>query len=251
MKQSGILASSDFWRNKYGDLPLEEARADHPVIRWLSEHLATGSGDCLEIGCFQGHYLPFFGRLGYRLNGIDIIPRVLEIPGWLQQRGFSCGEFQQQDFFSFKPYRHYDVVCSFGFIEHFTSWEDIVARHLELVAPGGMAIIMSPNFAGCAQKYFHCLLDKENFLRHYLPAMDPQKWRIIAEKKGFSTIFCGYFGRFDMWAASQKRNFLAKLMVHGILDILVPILRHLPWPEGRKSYAPCCGMIVKKSISKQ
>ncbi len=250
MKQSGILASSDFWRQKYGNFPLEEAGAEHPVIHWLSKHISTGNGDCLEIGCFQGHYLPFFGRLGYRLNGIDIIPRVLEIPGWLHKLGFTCGEFRQQDFFSFIPPRQYELVCSFGFIEHFTAWEDIFVRHLDMVAPGGTVIIMCPNFSGFWQKHFHRLLDDENYRRHYLPAMDPQKWRAITERMGFSIIFCGYFGRFYMWAASQKRSLPVKLMVHGVIDILVPLLRRLPWPEGRKSYAPCCGIIAKKNFIK-
>jgi 2-polyprenyl-3-methyl-5-hydroxy-6-metoxy-1,4-benzoquinol methylase len=246
MEQSRVLAPIDFWQQNYGDSPLLEAKADHPVIRWLAEHIPAGHGDCIEIGCFQGHFLPFFGHLGYRLHGLDVVSRVLDMPAWLHERGLAVGDFWQQDFFSFKPQRQYEIVCSFGFIEHFTAWEDVVARHIDLVAPGGLLVIMSPNFTGILQKYFHRFLDKENFLRHYLPAMDPHRWCKIAERQGFSPVFCGYFGRFDMWAAFQKRSLPAKLMVHGIVDILVPLLRRLPWPEGRKSYAPCCGMIAQK-----
>ena len=199
----------------------------------------------MEIGCFPGHFLPFLGRLGYRLNGIDVVAGVLDLPSWLRERGLAVGDFWQRDFFSFTPRKQYDLVCSFGFIEHFTAWEDVLIRQMNWVAPGGVLVIMSPNFSGIWQKYFHRLLDKENFLRHYLPAMDPKKWSAVAEGKGFSTLFCGYFGRFDMWAASQKRSFPAKLMVHGIVDILVPMVRVLPL-KARKPYAPCCGIIAKK-----
>jgi SAM-dependent methyltransferase len=234
MEQSRVLASIDFWQQNYGNSPLLEANADHPVIRWLAEHI-----------------LPFFGHLGYRLHGLDVIPRVLEMPAWLHERGLAVGDFWQQDFFSGKPQRQYEIVCSFGFIEHFSNWEDGVARHLEWVAPGGLLIITSPNFNGVLQKYFHRLFDKINFQRHYLPAMDPFKWRTIVEKMGFSVEFCGYFGRFDMWAAYQKRSFPAKLLVHGIVDVLVPLLRRLPWPAGRKLYSPYCGMIAKKIAIEQ
>jgi len=251
MEQSRVLASIDFWQKNYGNSPLMEAKADHPVIRWLIDHVAPGSGDCIEIGCFQGHFLPFFGHLGYRLHGIDVIPQVLEMPAWLHERGLAVGDFWQQDFFSGKPQRQYEIVCSFGFIEHFSDWEDVVARHLEWVAPGGLLVIMTPNFAGSWQRHFHRLFDKENFLRHYLPAMDPFKWREIIEKTGFSIKFCGYFGRFDFGAAFQQRSFAAKLMVHGMVDILVPLLRRLPWPEGRKLYAPCCGLIAQKQGKEQ
>jgi SAM-dependent methyltransferase len=246
MDRSRALATVDFWQQNYGDSPLREAKADHPIIRWLGDHIQPGSGDCIEIGCYQGHFLPFFGRLGYRLHGVDVIARVREMPGWLRERGLAAGDFWQQDFFFFKPPRQYDIVCSFGFIEHFTAWEDVVARHLEWVAPGGSLVIMSPNFAGAWQRHFHRLFDRENFLRHHLPAMDPGRWREIAEKAGFSTKFCGYFGRFDFTAAYQRRSFAAKLMVHGIVDIAAPLLRRLPWPEGRKLFAPCCGLIAQK-----
>jgi hypothetical protein len=138
------------------------------------------------------------------------------------------------------------IVCSFGFIEHFIEWEVVVTRHLELVAPEGLLIIMSPNFAGAWQKHFHRLFDKQNFLRYYLPAMEPFKWRAIAEKAGFTTNFCGYFGRFDFGAAYQQHSFFAKLMVHGMVDILVPLLRRLPWPEGQQLYTPCCVFIAQK-----
>jgi SAM-dependent methyltransferase len=240
------LAPGNFWQQQHGHSPLEEAGADHPVIRWLSDHIPLGKGDCIEIGCFQGHFLPFFGRLGYRLHGIDVIPRVHEMPAWLKAHGFVVGDFWQQDFFSFQPPRKYDIVCSFGFFEHFIEWETVVARHLEWVAPEGLLVIMCPNFAGAWQKHFHRLFDKQNLLHHHLPAMDPCQWRALVEKAGLTTLFCGHFGRFDFRVAYQQRSFFAKLMVHGMVDIFVPLLRRLPWPEGKKLYAPCCGLIAKK-----
>lgn len=248
MAEPASLAPIDFWQQRYGDSPLVEARADHPVIVWLKEHIPPGSGDCLEIGCYQGHFLPFFGRLGYRLHGIDVIQRVEAMPAWLREHGLAVGDFRQQDFFSFDPRRKYQIVCSFGFIEHFSDWQAVVARQFEWVAPGGWLIIMSPNFAGIVQKCFHRFLDNENFQRHHVPAMDPFQWREIVEARKAAIKSCGYFGRFDIWVAHQKRSFPAKLMVHGIIDILVPLLRLLPWPAGKKSYSPYCGMIAKKNL---
>jgi SAM-dependent methyltransferase len=57
------------------------------------------------------------------------------------------GEIVQADFLTWKPGRQYDVVASFGFIEHFEDPADIVARHFALTKPGGYVVLEMPNFA--------------------------------------------------------------------------------------------------------
>lgn len=39
----------------------------------------------------------------------------------------------------------YDLVASFGFIEHFSNPQDVVRKHLELLRPGGVLVVTVPN----------------------------------------------------------------------------------------------------------
>lgn len=59
-----------------------------------------------------------------------------------------------------------DVVSSFGFIEHFTNWREVLAKHAEPVADDGHLIIEAPNFTGAFQRWLHVNFDKANSARH-------------------------------------------------------------------------------------
>src|SRR5262245_46611715 len=86
----------------------------------FARYLPRG-GECFEIGCYPGNFLIWLAQeFGYTVSGIDATPSVKDrMPQRLALHGIKTGEFQQADFLTFTPTRTYDVVCSFGFIEHF------------------------------------------------------------------------------------------------------------------------------------
>ena len=116
------------------------------------------------------------------------------MPAWLEQCGYRVGSFWAQDFTRFAPGRKFDLVASFGFIEHFTNWEEILAKHAALVDDKGCLVIEAPNFTGAFQHWLHSGFDQLNYARHHIPAMDIAKWAAFLQRSGFDITYRGYFG---------------------------------------------------------
>ena len=241
-------ASQDYWNREYRCFDLHIAKRKDIIRRWIESHIApAGSANrsCLEIGCYPGRFLAVFGELGYELFGIDFADEVAALPAWLKQRGYRVGSFWAQDFTCFETERKFDVVASFGFIEHFTEWEAVLAKHAALVADQGCLVIEAPNFTGAFQHWLHSNFDQLNYARHHIPAMDIDRWVKILQKCGFQIRYCGYFGRFRFWTEPQPRP-LTQRSILAALRMLQPGLR-LVLPADHKAYAPFCGVIATRS----
>lgn len=52
--------------------------------------------------------------------------------------------YLNEDIFTLKLDERFDVVCSFGLIEHFADKRDVLAVHKEYVTPGGIILIFVP-----------------------------------------------------------------------------------------------------------
>ncbi len=94
--------------------------------------------------------------------------------------------------------KKYDLVCSFGFIEHFENYTDIFAKQLQLVKDNGLALIQFPNFYGIVQRFLHYHLDRNNFYNHITQAMNINNYLKIISPD-FTIIFTGYYGNFEFW----------------------------------------------------
>ncbi len=242
------FVNEQYWLNTYGKLDFQVAAKDHVVRTWFEKYIPRGNGRCIEIGCFPGQFLACFGELGYQLNGLDLIPAVkTTLPQWLKSQGYTVGNFYNEDFLNFNPAHTYDIVASFGFVEHFIDWQDIIMRHIKLVNPGGYLIISAPNFRGLFQRAFQSLFNRENYKRHNIRAMAPETWAEIIREQGFEILFSGYYGPIHYWVNEQKRNIISKLAVHFFIDILLPLLKFLPLPQNKKLYSPICGVIARKN----
>jgi SAM-dependent methyltransferase len=221
-----------------------------PIRAWIEKTFKAGKGSCLEMGCFPGRYLALFGELGYEVHGIDLTPRVeTDLKPWLASRGVKTGDFVRADVFTHDFKRQFDVVCSFGLIEHFGSWAKLLARHAELVLDGGYLVVSTPNFRGWIQRALHLAIDSENYAEHNIDAMVPSAWADVVRPLGFRVIECGWIGPFDFWVgASLKMNWRAKI-VYKLLRKSIPLWRVLP--DNCGPYAPYCGLIAQKTGTAQ
>lgn len=244
------LVQQSYWDTQYKDFKLRILPKDNQLRQWIEEFFKEGQGSCFEVGCFPGGYLAVFGDLGYNLNGIDLTPRVeTDLPEWLKTQGYKVGKFHKGDFLNYDNKGiKYDIVCSFGFIEHFNNWERILVKQAHLVKDGGYLVVSAPNFRGFFQRMIHFIFDKENYERHYIPSMNPKMWAIETEKLDFETKYSGYFGSFDFWLDKPERNVFRKILLKG-LRCLSPVLKRLP--KDQMAYSPYCGLIAQKSIQKK
>ena len=233
-----------YWDKSYQQLDLSTLYVDPLVRNWIQSFIPKSNGTCIEIGCFPGGNLTTFGDLGYKLHGIDLTPRVeKDLHKMFKSKGYRVGEFKRIDFLEFKPEKKYDIVCSFGFIEHFSDWKGVLSRHASLVNENGFLIIEAPNFRGSVQRILHTFLDKENLSNHNIHSMVPYQWKKHIESLGFESVFCGYFGNFKFWVDDCKRNWLQKLTINLIQSSTKRFLKYLP---NNRLYSPCCGLIARR-----
>jgi len=130
-----------------------------------------GSISYFEIGCAPGAMLVHFARTyGYRVSGIDYSSMSL-VRDALEQSGVHAQALIEADFTAYESDERYDVVGSFGFVEHFTDVEAIVRRQASFVRPGGYLVIEVPNLR-YANYLLYRILDPALLAIHNLAAMD-------------------------------------------------------------------------------
>jgi L-malate glycosyltransferase len=223
-----VLVHQDYWDKGYADLKPWIAPPEDPVRQWIESKipLANAPAHALEVGCYPGRYLAVLGNLGYTVHGVDLTPGVTTMPEAFTRMGFAVGEFTRADFLRHDFHRTYEVVCSFGFIEHFTDWGAVLTRHAQLVAPGGTLLIETPNFSGPVQGFFHRWLDAENYARHNPAAMDPRDWATLLRSQGFEVQQATWMGRFTFWHHSSG-NSLSRRIGFIVLRWLTPMLARM------------------------
>lgn len=151
------LTSRDYWSNhkpgiRSGNVSFDPYkpifRAHHHLFRRL---LPRGEGlTLLEVGCHPGQYLWYFNsQLGYEVRGIEYVPTFADETRRNLEASGVPAEIDQADLFEFAARGYqFDVVASFGFIEHFVDIGPALRAHWAMVRHGGYLVISVPNHAG-------------------------------------------------------------------------------------------------------
>ena len=222
-----------------------------PILeKYLPRSTADHQLDFLEIGCFPGRFLHYFAKeFGYRVTGVDFVAETGEIGGWLAELGVKA-QVVVADFFQFQPARTYDVVASFGFVEHFPNWEEVLDRHLALLGPGGTLVIEFPNFR-YGQYWLRRFLQPNVLEGHCLEVMDPGMWARAMEARGLEIIFQGYYQTFRLWGGLYGRG-AALIMRKVVMEPLRFAQRmikkfHLDYPN--RYFSPYGCIIARRPLS--
>jgi SAM-dependent methyltransferase len=200
---AGNLTDPAFWEDYWGrfSLPdaIDESRSfDRGLAGGLRRVLRESKGQVLEIGCAPGRWLAFLSRefhlevsgIEYTTDGAAATCRNLEL------LGVKNADIREADFLTATPSPQYDVVVSFGFVEHFTDVEAVIKRHAAWTRPGGRVIIGVPNFRG-----IHGLLqkglDSDVLARHNLTIMDLDRLAELGPAAGLVTQSVEYLGSLE------------------------------------------------------
>jgi len=212
-----------YWDDIYAARDLRYEPEDVPFKDLFDRFMPQG-GTCFEVGCYPGSFLIYLGnRFGYTVSGIDTTPQTESaLPQHVRDQGVRVGSITQRDFFTLTEEEQYDVVCSFGFLEHFQNFTDVIERHAMMVRPGGTLFLSCPNFRKL-QFLLHRWLDPVNLSRHVLSAMDLAVWEAVLRAKGFQIEFSGYYRTAGFWAEDSPRNifhrnamYYARRLLHRI-----------------------------------
>lgn len=245
MHEQNRLTTKEYWTAVIPAFQFERHQG-HAIEALIKKYISsTISGNVIEIGSFPGPFLAAFGDLGFTLNGIDFHPKnKTDLPAWLLAQGFKTGDFQTVDFFEFVTEKKYDVVASFGFIEHFKNYEEVIMKHATMVNENGYLIITTPNFRGWLQHWLHKTFDLRNLQLHNIESMQPAVWARILRANGFEIIFHGYLGGFQFWRSPERMNSLKKGAL-WVIERVITRVKKLLWFES-PVFSGYCGVVAKK-----
>ena len=177
----------------------------------------------IEIGSAPGDFLVKFSRrFGFVPFGVEYTSygasKNREI---FLKNGISPDNVIEQDFFSDKfivqNAQKYDLVISRGFIEHFENLDDVISRHVALIKPGGMIIVLIPNLRGIYWLWTR-LFNPVQLKLHNLDVMKVDIFSKLFKLDKIETLKCSYFGTFGFWlftASKGKKyvNFLIRILL--------------------------------------
>lgn len=244
------LTSKAYWDSTWAGMTLPRRRnprsysmqvAERLFRQFLPKSAPHRPVRFLEIGCAPATWLVYFAeRFGYQVAGIDYAPLGVELAKKNLALCGVQGEVVEADLFDTAlPKEAYDVVFSWGFIEHFKDPSDAVAKHLELLRPGGTLVLCAPNMEG-VPGFMQRTLSRRVYEAHEKITQGALE-RLIRKFK-LKKRFVGYIGKFAVdnlnpgpSGALGKKKYAWEPYQHLAVRTLTFLWTHLPAVEWRYS----------------
>jgi len=175
--------------------------------------------NAIELGGFPGYYAAYLKK--YQQLETTLFDYFIHeglIDQLLEKNGLKHGDIEiiEADLFEYQPPKLYDLVLSFGLIEHFNDTKAVIETHLQFLKPGGVLFITLPNFKsinGWIQRKF----DKENYDKHNIESMNPKLLAEYCRQLGLKEVESYYHGKFTIWLENKsEQNAFAKGVVKTI-----------------------------------
>ena len=209
IRNRNLLSSETYWSRKWSDQkPVSTITFDPSRPSFRDQHrlfLQTLPRKrdlrLLEVGCYPGRFMWYFHRyFGYHVSGLDYVEWCCDQSRQLLQKEGIAGEVIHGNLFAYQPPSpdaRWDVVASFGFIEHFNDTAGVIRKHLDLLKPGGYLVLAIPNHQGVYGRFLQALLPEE-YVTHN--RMGYEDMRAALDRTGQATILAGgYCGRLGFW----------------------------------------------------
>ncbi len=206
---------------------------------------------CLEIGCIPGNFLIFLHKkYGFKIYGVDYSDEMSILEENMRINGVEKYRVFNKEFLSWKTRMRFDVVCSFGFVEHFTDYRKVIEKHVSLLKKDGLLILAVPNF-----RYGRALLqmlfrDLSNIKRnHNMKVMNPDVLRNAVTGEDLKILLLNYWGTFGFWLSYEgnagKRTILSKMLLSLIWSFQGFLARlHINAPN--RLFSPHIVCVAKK-----
>jgi 2-polyprenyl-3-methyl-5-hydroxy-6-metoxy-1,4-benzoquinol methylase len=194
-----------------------------------------------EVGCGSSGWLPYFAKqYGLTVSGVDYSEIGCKIAEKnLQLLGINHGEIICQDIFdpNWAKDRGYDVIFSYGVIEHFENPKDIIKIFRSFTNPGGTIITLVPNLNGLngwLTRYFM----KEIYDMHRV--ITREQLKDCHRSNNLTDLKTNYAGTFSLtvipWPTANKgilkqgfflRAFFLKV-IYAVNLLLTSVFKYLP-----------------------
>jgi len=120
----------------------------------------------------------------------------------------------------------FDLVASYGFIEHFDHPEDVVSKHLELLRPGGVLVVTVPHMnEGTLYGKLVRRFNPEVYAMHNVHTCTREPFRRIFEGLACDVRYCGPLGGFDVDFVPDRRR--TSRVVARLFRLAIPAVNAL------------------------
>lgn len=196
--------------------------------------LVTPGARVLEVGCAPGKFLLWCALAKQaRSCGVEYAQDSHRATVRLFEAAHAIADIRAEDLMqtTFEP-GSFDVVYSFGVVEHFDDPRPMVKKHVDMLKPGGTAIITVPHF-GMAYGWLARHLDRENYDIHNISIMSEAGMLALAPEGSQARAYA--YGRMSLWPVSWNKvsRAIARPVWYGVsaLALLQPfeIKALCPW----------------------
>lgn len=203
-----------FWFGNYSEYILWET-----IIK---KHLPVNPElKVIEIGSAPGETLVHLHRtLGYIPFGNEYTASGAEVNRQtFTANGIDAANVIEADFFNNDFQKKYsekfDIVCSFGFLEHFENPQEVIDLHINLLKPGGYVMVTIPNFTNCNLKIVN-FFDSDVMKIHNLKIMSSEVLDSFFKNKNIDRIECRYYGTFNAGLFVTNIGGLKKILLSAL-----------------------------------
>ena len=149
--QENKAFESAYWETVWSEVHLptiRDPRSFHELHSLFKAHLKYGPLDFLEVGCAPGSWMAYFAKqFGYRVSGVDSAAKACEKTVENLRLLAVQGRIELADFLEYDG-GPFDVIFSYGFVEHFDDPGPVFDRLVGLCKPGGVVVTAIPSLSG-------------------------------------------------------------------------------------------------------
>ena len=245
------LTDSTYWGERQSNLGIPELTSPlsellDAIIPFLEPYK---NKKVIELGCSPGFVSSFIcNKIKFIPFGIDLSPQAHLYTLNMRRIANTESKLIRSDFRDFKCKTKFNVVMSFGLIEHFENFEEIFSQHHRLCQKNGLIVITIPNFS-YLQKIYHLVFDKRDLKKHNTKIMNLKSFQYAAEKKNHEILFLNYVGKINFWGLDTDDHSLIvffKKVATSIIRFFTSLIFVRILPPNLKYYAPWIVYIGKK-----
>jgi SAM-dependent methyltransferase len=217
-QEESVLKKSSYLEVTYS--PSIAPLTEYPrlLATWLLKNAFKRPGRLLDMGVGRGDHLMAFSSLGFEVAGVDTSPNVAALSSKYEVHIADL----EHDLLPF-PNNSFDFVFSKSVIEHMHYPDRLMSKALEVLRPGGTAVLMTPSWEYNYWGPFY--IDHT----HVTPFTRPSL-RDALTIVGFGSTEVTYFYQLPfLW-----RYPICKPLVRVLAALPIPYrpYQSAPWPDG-------------------
>lgn len=196
-----VLSTVEYWDSVLNTVKLPRVNSPkhhYITMNFLDKVLGSENKTTfMEIGAGSSGWLPYFARkYGYKVSGLD----YSEVGCKIAIKNFELlnidyDEMICEDIFKWNSKKKYDIIFSYGVVEHFEHPEKIIRICHEHLNTNGIIITLVPNLAGLMGKWTKRFLP-DIYAIHKVIVKD--ELRQLHLDNGFSNIKTDYAGTLSL-----------------------------------------------------